>query len=658
MCGLAAIAQEASRRSRARMGRVAIRPSGGAPLLLCLQLVPELVEVGERSRVHCHSSLASEPFEPLETPLELLIRPVQRERGVYTGAAAEIHDREEQIAEFVFQCRAPVATIVARELRAHFAELLLDLQRGSLCVAPVEAHTRGAILQPMRPMQRGQTGRQPVSNRAPPPGLHGFPVLPIAAAIQVRMPLTHLLNERAGHVVRVELPILLGDHRVKQHLEQQVAQLLAQVRDVSRSQRVIELVGLFHEVRAQRLVRLRAVPVAAGSEIAHEGERIFKCRLMLHGSSVARYTTRPCDDTSMQSALMRAWVEIDLDALRRNGAAMAARCAALLPMVKADAYGLGAVAVARALTPLAPWGYGVATVGEGLELRNAGLSHRIIVFTPVLTAQLADLRAARLTPVLSSADDIRAWHALGGGPWHLTIDTGMSRAGVRWTSVASLADLVREDMPEGAYTHFHSAELDDASRAGQESRFDQAVAALPVRPSVLHAENSAALARVRRSRYDLGRPGVFLYGVGSGRGALVTPEQVAHVRARVVAVRDVCAGDSVSYDATWRATSRRRIATLAIGYADGYRRSLGNRGTALVGGRRAPVAGVVTMDMTMLDVTDVPCRVGDIATLLGRDGDDVLTPEEVATAAGVSPYELLTGLRGRLEHVVLSGTTP
>ncbi|MGH7623951.1 MAG: alanine racemase [Gemmatimonadaceae bacterium] len=360
----------------------------------------------------------------------------------------------------------------------------------------------------------------------------------------------------------------------------------------------------------------------------------------------------------MQSPLMRAWVEIDLDALRRNGAAMAARCAALLPMVKADAYGLGAVAVARALTSLAPWGFGVATVDEGRELRDAGLSERIMVFTPVLPAELAALRAARLTPVLSSADDMRAWRALGGGPWHLSIDTGMSRAGMRWSNVTSLAELIRTDMPEGAYTHFHSAELDDTSRAEQEARFDQAVAALPARPSVLHAENSSALARVTRSRYDIGRPGVFLYGVGSGRGALVAPEQVAHVRARVVAVRDVCPGDSVSYDATWRATSPRRIATLAIGYADGYRRSLGNRGTALLGGRRAPVAGVVTMDMTMIDVTDVPCRVGDVATLMGGDGADALTTEEVAVAAGVSPYELLTGLRGRLERVVRSGAAP
>jgi alanine racemase len=114
----------------------------------------------------------------------------------------------------------------------------------------------------------------------------------------------------------------------------------------------------------------------------------------------------------------------------------------------------------------------------------------------------------------------------------------------------------------------------------------------------------------------------------------------------------------VSYDATWRASSPRRIATLAIGYADGYRRSLGNRGTALLGGRRAPVAGIVTMDMTMIDVTDVPCRVGDVATLMGRDGADAITTENVAADAGVSPYELLTGLRGRLTHVVWSGAAP
>jgi alanine racemase len=138
---------------------------------------------------------------------------------------------------------------------------------------------------------------------------------------------------------------------------------------------------------------------------------------------------------------------------------------------------------------------------------------------------------------------------------------------------------------------------------------------------------------------------VFLYGVGSGAGVEVEP--VAALRARVVDLRVVPRGETVSYSGSYRATRDRRVATLAVGYADGYRRSLGNRGTVLVGGRLAPVVGHVTMDMTMVDVTDVPCDLGDVATLLGRDGDRCLTAAEVAAAGGLSPYELLTGLRAR-----------
>jgi alanine racemase len=120
------------------------------------------------------------------------------------------------------------------------------------------------------------------------------------------------------------------------------------------------------------------------------------------------------------------------------------------------------------------------------------------------------------------------------------------------------------------------------------------------------------------------------------------------VRARIVETRFIEAGESVSYGATYRATSRRRIATLAIGYADGYRRILGNRAEVLICGRRAPVVGVVTMDMTMVDVTDVPCEVGDVATLIGADGDDRIDVSEIARVGELSPYEVLTGLRGRL----------
>lgn len=355
--------------------------------------------------------------------------------------------------------------------------------------------------------------------------------------------------------------------------------------------------------------------------------------------------------------MTRAWVEVDLGALRRNGAAMAARGAPILPMIKADAYGLGAEAAVRALDPLEPWGYGVATVDEGTALRAFGVERPIIVFTPLVPDDFADAVRARLTPALSSADAIAHWRAAGGGPWHLAIDTGMHRAGVRWDAVDTVRDAAADFPPEGVFTHFHSAELDDGSRGEQERRFAAALARLPVRPPYVHCENSAALARTTHSAWTLARPGVFLYGVGSGPHALVQPDPVVAVRARIAELRTVCAGESVSYDATYRAPSTRRVATLPIGYADGYRRALGNCGTVLVSGRRVPVVGVVTMDMTMVDVTGVSCAVGDVATLIGRDGSDAITVEDVAHAASLSPYEVLTGLRSRLpRHYLPAGT--
>ena len=348
----------------------------------------------------------------------------------------------------------------------------------------------------------------------------------------------------------------------------------------------------------------------------------------------------------------RAWVDIDLGALLRNGEALAKHARVpLLPMVKADGYGLGVLPVVRTLAKLAPYGFGVATVQEGLELRAAGIAGRIIVFTPLLVAELARMREARLEPTLSSAETITAWMESGGGPWHLAIDTGVSRAGVRWGCIASVADAVRRAPPEGAFTHFHSSELDDGSMELQEQRFRDAIVALPARPAILHADNSAATVRRSPSPWSLVRPGVFLYGVGSGARAALQPEAVVHLRARVVELRDLRVGDSVGYDATWRATRPARVATLALGYADGYRRSLGNNAEALVNGRRVPVIGTVMMDMTVIDVTGVPCAVGDRATLVGADGDHLLTVESVAARAGLSPYELLTGLRQRIVRI-------
>jgi alanine racemase len=371
----------------------------------------------------------------------------------------------------------------------------------------------------------------------------------------------------------------------------------------------------------------------------------------LEGILGPAYTTRNVNEASMKQTLARARVEIDLGALQRNGAAVARRAGVpLLPMIKADAYGLGAKAALRALDVLEPWGYGVATVAEGQELRELGVSRPIVIFTPLLEEELSTVRSARLTPTLGFPAEIEAWRRAGGGVWHLSIDTGMSRAGIPWREVGEIAQLVALAPPEGAFTHFHSAELDDGTLEAQEKRFREAISRLPSRPRLLHTDNSAAMARRGRSAWDLVRPGIFLYGVGSGSTAAIQPEPVVHLRAPIVEIRELQAGDTVSYGATLRVERAARIATLAIGYADGYPRSLSKVGSVLVGGTIAPIAGTVTMDMTMIDVTTVRCEVGDVVTLIGRSGNTVLTVERVADDAGMSPYELLTGLRSRVDR--------
>ena len=346
--------------------------------------------------------------------------------------------------------------------------------------------------------------------------------------------------------------------------------------------------------------------------------------------------------------MTRAWVEIDLGALCRNGAAVAARAGVpLLPMVKADGYGLGGLRAALALESLQPWGYGVATVTEGDELRRGGITRPIVVFTPILRTEIDALRRGDLTPALGDPAVIESW-ARTGRPWHLQVDTGMSRAGMRWDLVGEHRDLLARARPEGVFTHFHSAELDDASRDLQETRFSEALATLPERPALVHAENGPAVERRAPSKWSICRPGIFLYGVPGFEGGAIVPEPVVSMRARIVEVRTVADGETVSYDATWRASGTRRIATVPVGYADGYRRNLSNRGSALLAGQRIPVAGRVTMDMTMFDVTDTDAALGDLVTLLGRDGGDVITVSEMAAAAELSAYEILTGLKLRL----------
>lgn len=349
----------------------------------------------------------------------------------------------------------------------------------------------------------------------------------------------------------------------------------------------------------------------------------------------------------------RAWVEVDLAAVTDN-ARTVARIAGvrLLPVVKANAYGLGAVAVSTRLEALDPWGFGVATLEEGAELRGAGIRRPILVLMPARPDLFPFYAEHQLTPALGDAVALRAWVERGIGPFHLEIDTGMGRTGLRWDEVSACAGVLASPLLEGAFTQFHSSELTDGSAERQLERFHTAIAHLPRRPTLLHTANSAAALRDRQFACDMVRPGVFLYG-GSPGGGLAEGRPVMALRARVVGVRAVRAGENVSYNASWTAARDTVVATLSIGYADGLLRLLGTvgRAYALLNGGRCPYVGLVTMDLTMIETGTTPVAVGDVATLVGVAGSDRVSLEQFAGWGGVLQREFLTGLGSRLPRV-------
>jgi alanine racemase len=357
---------------------------------------------------------------------------------------------------------------------------------------------------------------------------------------------------------------------------------------------------------------------------------------------------------STQPSNGRAWVEIDLDHLLANARAVLAQTprAQLLPMVKADAYGLGAVACARALERLEPWGFGVATVQEGKQLRDAGIQRPILVFTPAQPDQLDTYRRHDLRAVLDRPETISIWTIA----FHLEIDTGMARCGVRWDDGDALERCASPHL-EGVFIHLAAADADPASVAVQWDRFTQARRRLGMAPGLVHVANSAGAWRLSEE-LALVRPGIYLYG---GRLApdLPTPLPVAAVRAPVVSIRRLAAGDSVSYGGDWRAPRATTVATLGIGYADGVPRAVQDRASVLLGGMRYPVVGRVTMDFVMVDLGSVPpplpVAVGDVATLIGSDGRDTITVDEFAAWAGTISYEILARLGARVERRYVGG---
>ncbi len=352
---------------------------------------------------------------------------------------------------------------------------------------------------------------------------------------------------------------------------------------------------------------------------------------------------------STQQCRERAWVEVNLVSLQANARTVqaAAGGAALLPMIKANAYGLGAVKVGDALEELEPWGYGVATPYEAVELREAGIRRPLVVFTPATSGALEFYRQHDLRAVIDDTDLAGKWDL----PYHLEIDTGMGRCGVRHDDFRLVA--VSSPHLEGVFTHLFAADDAPDTVPRQLGRFENAIGLLGARPKVVHVQNSAGSWRLNQD-FDVARPGIFLYGGRCGID-LPVPEVVAQVRARVVSIRALPAGESVSYGGEWRAPRETVVATVGIGYADGLLRSVKGQAKVLIGGRRYPVVGRVTMDFIMVDLGPAPTSVGigDVATIIGKDGGDEITVDEFAGWAGTISYEVLTGLGSRLHREYL-----
>jgi alanine racemase len=378
---------------------------------------------------------------------------------------------------------------------------------------------------------------------------------------------------------------------------------------------------------------------------------------------------RELEDREGVGALRPSWGEIDLDALVANLARLRDRVggAGVLGVIKADAYGHGAAPVARALEAAGIDWLGVAMVEEGAEARRAGVDAPILMLGPIRREQLPLVRRYRLTPAVSSLEQLDAWLdwcASSGHPQeiHLKVDTGMRRLGIELDTVPrALASIRAQPLLRltGVLSHLADADdLESLRNEDQEERFETVLAQLTdeERASVwMHIANSAGALHWPPMRHTLVRSGLALYGLDpAAKEHGLQP--VLSVHARVVMTRQVPTGGRVGYSGRWTALRPSRVGILQLGYADGYPWKLSNRAEALVEGRRIPVVGAVSMDMIAVDLTDTEAGLGAEVVLLGRQGDEEITAWEVAERADTIPYEILTrfGLR-MARHYVQGG---
>jgi len=337
-----------------------------------------------------------------------------------------------------------------------------------------------------------------------------------------------------------------------------------------------------------------------------------------------------------------------------------------MAIVKANAYGHGAVETANALAHQGIGRFAVASLDEGIALRQAGISACIVVLGALFEEQVADLVAHKLTPVVSDGQILPALAKAARShtapyPIHLKVETGMGRLGLSPEELFSLVDnpLLRSPLQvEGMMTHLPDADGKDSTFTERQlGAFRNIVEQIRQRGftiPLVHTANSAAIVRFPDAHFSLVRPGIMLYGYHTLPDTVPAPDlkPVLSLHTTIVQLRTIPQGGTVSYNGTFVAARPTRIAVLPIGYADGYSRQLSHRGSVLIRGRRASIVGLVCMDMIMVDVTDIAeLQVGETVTLIGQQGNESIWADEVADWIGTIPYEVLCGIGSRVPRL-------
>jgi len=360
------------------------------------------------------------------------------------------------------------------------------------------------------------------------------------------------------------------------------------------------------------------------------------------------------------------WAEINLGALKRNvGRIKKYTESEIMPIVKADAYGHGAEEVVHLLRGEGITRFGVAFLEEALELRRHFQDIELLVIGPTLPEYSEILVRENIIPEIFRTEQAEALSAAAvklnrTAKVHLKIDTGMGRIGFRNNALKDIKKIAR--LPglylEGIYTHLATADSADLSYAYRQLKvFDQLyerLCAEGIRIPLRHAANSPAIIQIPQSHYELCRPGIILYGYSpiSNLKQEAGFEPVMSLKARIAHVKTVDKGESVGYGRTFTAARPTRIATLPLGYADGLRRSLSNGWEVLIQGQRAVIVGRICMDQAMIDVTGIEgAEVGDVVTVIGQEGQEAVTAEDMARVLGTISYEVLCGISKRVPRV-------